>query len=175
MNKFVYIRVIIVLDNIRSGYNVGAILRTAEFFGLHEIYLCGITPGFEPRTRVKHGAGQWHKEVKKTSLGAEKNLQIKSCYSTLKLVKKLKAEDYEILALEQNKRSISINNFPRKSASSLRQSALIVGNEVSGVNKKVLDLADYIMEIPRKGQKESLNVSVAFGIAVAILTRNSQN
>lgn len=152
---------IIVLDNIRSGHNVGSILRTAEFFGLGEIYLGGITPGPE------------HKEVKKTSLGAEKNLRIKKHYSIFRLVAKLKKEGHKILALEQDRRAINIFKSKEQFVNhkAFNKLALVIGNELTGVSKKVLALADCILEIPRSGQKESLNVSVAFGIAAAVLSQ----
>jgi tRNA G18 (ribose-2'-O)-methylase SpoU len=145
---------IIILDNVRSGYNTGAILRTAEFFDVRDVYLCGITPNAE------------HQEVKKTALGAEKLLNIKKYHSTLRPIMILKKQGFQILALEQHKNSISIDNLPRQSTFSPRQSALVIGNEVNGVNKKILEIADYILEIPRIGSKESLNVSVAAGIAI---------
>lgn len=167
---------ILILDNIRSAHNVGSILRTAEFFGVKNVFLCGITPGIE------------HKEVKKTALGAEKSLIIHKYSSTLRLLKKLTAEkpknkfsassfliseNYTILALEQHPKSISLNQkIPERRSGKkwLSKVVLVVGNEITGVNKKILELADCILEIPRIGEKESLNVSVATGIAIYSLT-----
>ena len=157
---------ILILDNIRSAYNTGAILRTADFFGIKEVYLCGITPDLT------------HKEVKKTALGTEKTLSVKKYHSTLRLIKKLKADEYTILALEQHARAIPLYEY--KIIMSITMSArradrfglklekvvLIVGNEINGVHKKILEIADSILEIPKKGNKESLNVSVATGIAI---------
>lgn len=139
----------LVLDNIRSGHNVGSIFRTADAFGVDKIFLCGITPAIT------------HKEVKKTALGAENFISSEKCYSVLRLVKNLKNQGLKIYALEQLKNSIKLVNF-----NPIFPCALVVGNEIKGVNKQVLKIADKIIEIPMVGKKESLNVSVAAGIAI---------
>jgi tRNA G18 (ribose-2'-O)-methylase SpoU len=146
--------IIVVLDNIRSGYNVGSILRTSEFLGIKKIIGIGITP-LPP-----------HKEVTKTSLGAEKNLDIERHFRFKDAVKKLKKEKYVIVAIEQSKTSIPYYKFKRKD----KKIALVLGNELEGIKKEHLKLCDYILEIPKIGEiKESLNVSIAFSIVSSYL------
>lgn len=145
---------IVILDNIRSGYNVGSILRTAEFLGLKKIIGIGITP-LPP-----------HKEVTKTSLGAEKNLIIERKYKLKNIILKLKKEKYKIIGIEQSKTSLPYYKFRLR----YKKIVLILGNEIRGINKKYLKLCDYILEIPQQGEiKESLNVSIAFSIVASYL------
>lgn len=149
---------IVVLDNIRSVHNVGSIFRTADASGCKKIYLCGITPG---------PVDKWGRAVKaftKVSLSAEKTVNWERVESTFELISILKKQGYKILALEQSKNSISIYE-----AKTPTKTALVVGPEVEGLGSQILDLADEIVEIPMFGKKESLNVSVAFGVAVYIL------
>jgi len=146
--------IIVVLDNIRSGYNVGSILRTSEFLGIKNIIGLGITP-LPP-----------HKEVTKTSLGAEKKLIVERHFRFKDLVKKLKKERYIIVAIEQSKSSIPYYKFKKKN----KKLALVLGNELRGIDKKHLKLCDCILEIPKIGEiKESLNVSIAFSIVLSYL------
>lgn len=146
--------IIVVLDNIRSGYNVGSILRTSEFLGIKKIIGIGITP-LPP-----------HKEVIKTSLGAEKNLDIERYFRFNDAIKKLKKENYIIIAIEQAKNSIPYYKFKRK----YKKIALVLGNELEGIKKEHLKLCDHILEIPKIGKiKESLNVSIAFSIVSSYL------
>jgi len=147
----------VVLHNIRSVYNVGSIFRTADAAGIEKIYLCGITPA--PVDRY----GCLRQDFIKVSLGAEKSVEWEKFYSTSKLLGKLKKERYKILAVEQNKKSIPYYKLS-KSYVSNRKSCLVFGNEVNGLSPSVLKKADKILEIPMMGKKESLNVSVAFGI-----------
>lgn len=149
---------LIVLDNLRSAHNVGSILRTAEGLGIRDIYLCGITPGPDD------------KNVQKTSLGAEHNLIIKELPDTYKCLEELKKEGYRILGLELTDAAVDIAQITAKS-----KSALVVGNEVSGLSGETLGICDNVIKIPMKGQKESLNVSVAFGIAAYELTKDIDN
>ncbi len=153
---------VILLFNIRSLHNVGSIFRTADATGFKKIYLCGITP--TPLDRF----GDKRKELSKVALGAEdfvaweKIGDSPSSKATIALIKKLKKENYKIIAVEQNKKSISCEKL-----SSIKKNthlALIVGDEVRGVSKSILNQCDKIVEIPMYGKKESLNVSVAFGI-----------
>ncbi len=145
---------IAVLHNIRSLHNVGSIFRTADGAGVRKIYLCGITPA--PVDSFSRPVAQ----LVKTSLGAEKSVEWQKVFSTARLLKKLKADGYKIIAVEQSKKSVPYFKF-----SALRgKVCLIVGNEVRGLPDSVLKLADKILEIPMLGRKESLNVSVAFGI-----------
>ncbi|MDD3480835.1 MAG: TrmH family RNA methyltransferase [Patescibacteria group bacterium] len=143
---------IVILDNIRSAQNVGSILRTCDGLGIREVYLCGITPGIDDR------------KVLKTSLGAEKSLKVLETPSTFDTVKGL-LDKYEVVALELSKGAVDIKEYtPRKEV------ALVVGNEVSGVSDDVQKICNKEVMIPMKGTKESLNVSVAFGIAAFYLT-----
>ncbi len=146
---------ILVLDNIRSVENTGSIFRTAEGLGVSQIILAGITP--TPLDRF----GRERKDFAKVSLGAEKLVKWKYEKDIESVIKELKKESFFILALEQTKSSKDLKdiNVPDKFA-------LIVGNEVEGVSKEVLDASDEIVEISMSGSKESLNVSVATGVAV---------
>ncbi|GIW67041.1 MAG: rRNA methyltransferase [Candidatus Parcubacteria bacterium] len=137
-----------ILHNIRSSYNVGSIFRTADAVGIDKLYLTGYTP-----TPAKN------KKIEKTALGAEKYVAWKYYRNIGYLLKKLKREGFQIAALEQNEKSLPYYQFKPKFPL-----VLIVGNEVRGLDKRILDYADYIIEIPMFGKKESLNVAVAFGI-----------
>jgi 23S rRNA (guanosine2251-2'-O)-methyltransferase len=139
---------IVVLDNIRSAMNVGSIIRTSDSLGIKEIFLCGITPGPE------------NERVKKTSLGAEKNIKIRYFSNNKEVLRYLLDNKIDIYCLEITPSAIDIKNSRAGSPF-----ALIVGNEVSGVSDVFLDAAKEVYFIPMKGEKESLNVSVAFGIA----------
>jgi len=152
-----------ILHDIRSVHNVGSIFRTADGAGFEKLYLCGITPS--PTDRF----GKIRPDFGKVSLGAEKSVAWESVPDVRNLIKKLKKDGWIVLALEQSERSISLTaknlrpNLLRKVRP--RPVALVVGNEVDGIPPEVLKLADTILEIPMLGKKESLNVSVAFGIA----------
>lgn len=164
-------RIAVVLLDLRSSENAGAICRTAECAGVKEMYCVGTTPG--PLDRF----GRINKKFAKASLGAEKNVQVEYCKDIGMLLKKLKkparqkgcsgGEKFEIIALEQNKRAIDYRKFkPRNNF------ALIVGNEVDGIPNNILSKADKIIEIPLRGEKESLNVSVAFGVSIFEIVKN---
>ena len=143
------------LHNIRSVYNVGAIFRTADARGVSKIYLCGYTPA--PIDRF----GRARKDIAKAALGAEKMVSWESVESLSSLISKLKKEKYRILALEQDEASINY-----KKAKLEKKNLLILGEEVKGIEKEILKTCDEILEIPMKGEKESLNVSVAAGVAL---------
>ena len=146
---------VVILDNIRSTYNVGAIFRTADAIGVKKIYLCGITP--TPSKNIK---------IKKVALGAEDYVSWEKVSQTWRLLNRLKKEGYFLIALEQNKKAKNIFKTKKINKQKL---ALILGTEVKGLSSKILKYIDLILEIPMYGQKESLNVSVAFGIAVYTL------
>lgn len=149
--------IVVVLQNIRSLHNVGSIFRTADAAGVSKLYLCGITPS------PINIFGALEPKLTKSSLGAEKHVQWEKQHSPAATIKKLKKEGYKIYAVEQDKESISYTKIkPLKN----ERVALIMGNEVKGLPKNILNLADKILEIPMHGKKESLNVSVAFGIVV---------
>jgi tRNA G18 (ribose-2'-O)-methylase SpoU len=148
-------KIFLLLDNIRSVYNVGSIFRTAETLGISKIYCSGTTP--VPIDRF----GRRRKDFAKVSLGAE-NMVAWEYIEELKaisLIEKLKKEGFQIIALEQAKNSIDY-----KKVKVGTKTLVILGNEVDGVSESLLKLADTIAEIPMKGWKESLNVSVATGI-----------
>jgi tRNA G18 (ribose-2'-O)-methylase SpoU len=142
----------VLLDNIRSALNVGSILRSADGFRFRHVYLCGITPTPE------------NEAVTKTSLGAEDAVPWSYHKDAVKLVKGLKKEGWRILALEDDDRAISLRNEEEN-----RNTVLIVGNEVTGVDPELLDLCDSILFIPMLGQKKSFNVGVAFGVAAYVM------
>lgn len=152
---------IVILHNIRSLYNVGSIFRTADAVGVEKIYLCGYTPS--PKDKF----GKYIPQLSKVALGAEKSMKWEKVKSIAAIVKKLKKEKYRIFAIEQNKKSIpyyKIKTGNTMTCHSERRVAIILGNEVNGISSSILRLADKILEIPMAGKKESLNVSVAFGV-----------
>ncbi|GIW66248.1 MAG: rRNA methyltransferase [Candidatus Parcubacteria bacterium] len=152
--------IVIILDNIRSAENVGNILRTAEFLGIKKIYALGITP-LPP-----------HSKVLKSSLGAEQNLYLERRFKTKPLINELKRKKFKIIAIEQTKKSIPFFKFKYK----FPKIALIVGNELGGINKNILKLSDYILEIPKLGKiKNSLNVSNALAIILSYIIFNHSN
>ncbi len=143
-------RFYVICDNIRSLENIGSLFRTADALAVDKIFLCGIT-----------GKPPSHK-ISKTALGAEKTVPWEYHKQTWRLVKQLKSQGIFVVALEQTKKSILLGSASRRIKFPL---ALVIGHEVKGVSSSVLKLADAIIEIPMFGQKESLNVAVAFGIA----------
>lgn len=146
---------ILILDNIRSTHNVGAIFRTADAVGIEKIYLAGITPA--PIDRF----GRVRADIAKSALGAEKSVGWEQVKSTALLIKKLKKLKYQIIAIEQSPKAIDY-----KSIVSKEKCAVVMGNEVDGISEAVLKLCTTVAEIPMHGEKESLNVSVAAGIAL---------
>lgn len=145
--------IFVILDNVRSVHNVGAIFRTADAAGASKLYLCGYTP--EPIDRF----GRVRKDVHKAALGAEKTVSWEKRDGALELIQELKNDGVEIIAVEQDAHA---KNY--KKVSPKFPTAFVFGNEVDGISKEILDLADVIAEIPMKGKKESLNVSVTVGI-----------
>lgn len=143
----------LILENIRSVYNVGAIFRTADAIGIDKIFLVGYTPA--PIDRF----GRARADVHKAALGAEESVAWEQVADASVLIENLKAEGYQIVALEQGKKSADYKKIKLSD-----KTAIVVGNEVDGVSKEVLKLSDILAEIPMIGKKESLNVSVAVGI-----------
>lgn len=141
--------VIAVLENIRSAYNVGSVFRTADAFLLEAIYLTGYTalPG--------------HKEIKKTALGAEDSVHWQQFTNAAEAITKLKETGYKVFAVEQVKESILLNecNIDFKD-----KTALVFGNEVTGVEESTIALCDGCLEIPQYGTKHSLNIATAAGV-----------
>jgi tRNA G18 (ribose-2'-O)-methylase SpoU len=159
---------IALLYNIRSLANVGSIFRTADAAGLKKLYLCGITPA--PLDKFNRP----RPPLVKVSLGAEKYLDwdndCRSPRATSNLIKNLKAAGYRIFAIEQAKNSVPFSRveLSKKEAEKI---CLVVGHEVRGLPRFILDRADKIIEIPMRGKKESLNVAVAFGIVAFSVVR----
>lgn len=147
--------IIVVLDNIRSVHNVGAIFRTSDALGVDEIILCGITPA--PIDRF----GRERTDLHKAALGAEKSVLWRQHSSTLELVTSLKQEGYSVVCVEQSDTSIDY-----KEVTLTEKTVFVFGNEVEGVSNEVLEIADVIAEIKMLGDKESLNVSVSFGVVM---------
>ncbi len=145
----------VICDNIRSLENIGSIFRTADALGVSKIFLCGIS-GKPPNDKIS-----------KTALGAEKTIPFEYCRQTWRLIEKLKKSKINIIALEQSKKAIDYRKLKLKFPL-----ALIVGNEVKGISKKTLTKADKIIFLPMLGKKESLNVSVAFGVAGYQIIKN---
>ena len=138
----------VICDNIRSLENIGSIFRTSDALGVSKIFLCGIS-GKPP-----------HHKISKTALGAEKTVPFEYHKQTGRLIDKLKKDKINIISLEQDEKAVLYTELKPKFPL-----ALIIGNEVKGVAKKVLEKSDKIIFLPMRGQKESLNVSVSFGIA----------
>ena len=160
MKKSIYLA----LYNLRSLYNVGAIFRSADAFGIKKIFLCGIT-AYPPRRQME--------KIAKTALGAEKSVPWEYCRQTSRLIKKLKSQGVKIIALENNiKNNIkAINELSLSDYKPEFPLVLIVGNEVNGINKKILALSDETVYIPMKGKKESLNAAIAAAIVMYQLTK----
>jgi 23S rRNA (guanosine2251-2'-O)-methyltransferase len=148
--------VVVVLDNIRSMHNVGSVFRTADAFLVEAIYLCGYTP--RPP----------HRDIHKTALGATETVTWKYYDTAMEAARQLKQEGYQLVAVEQVADSIELNHYSFAETDRL---AVIFGNEVTGVDEQVLSLCDQSIEIPQKGMKHSLNISVAAGIVLWELVR----
>lgn len=148
---------IAVLDNLRSVYNVGSIFRTANAVGIEKIYLCGTTP--TPLDKK----GLRRKDFAKVALGAEDTVAWEYKESTKELIEDLKRNGCYIISLEQDSHSIDYKDVDITTKENV---VIIVGHEVDGITRDVIDLSDITVEIPMLGTKESLNVTIAFGIAV---------
>ena len=151
------IEAVVVLDNIRSTFNVGSIFRTSDALGVKEIILGGTTPA--PTDRF----GRERQDIAKVALGAEKSVAWKYEKDVLSVIKKLKKEGYQIIVVEQAENSV---DYKKVKINKNKKVVFVMGAEVEGVSEEILRLADIIAEIPMLGQKESLNVSVSFGVAL---------
>ena len=145
----------LILHNIRSVYNAASVFRTADGAGVKKIYLTGYTP--KPTDEF----GKTRNTFKKISLGAEKTVEWEYFKNIHNLMSKFKKENIKLTALEQSPGAINYKKLRPKFPC-----ALVAGNEVSGISQSILEKCDYIIEIPMRGKKESLNVSVAIGIAL---------
>ncbi|RXP64647.1 TrmH family RNA methyltransferase [Lutibacter sp. HS1-25] len=153
------IPLIVVLDNIRSLNNIGSVFRTSDAFIIEKIYLCGIT------------AQPPHKDIHKTALGATESVDWEYVEDTVALVEKLKAEGVIVASIEQAENSTMLQDFKIEAN---QKYAVVFGNEVKGVQQKVVSASDYCVEIPQLGTKHSLNISVSAGIVLWDLFKKFQ-
>lgn len=155
--------IVVILHNIRSLQNVGSIFRTADAAGVKKIYLCGITPA------PVDVFGRPKQQLVKVSLGAEKYVEwdgsTRSPRAILKLLERLKGEGFKVFSIEQSKKSIPYYTLYLKPYK-LNKIVLVLGGEIKGLPKSILEKSNKILEILMYGKKESLNVAVAFGIVV---------
>ena len=160
-------KMVLVLDNIRSCYNVGAILRTAEGFGVEKVILSGYTPRVHDTNLLPHLRVKLDKEIHKTALGAEDLLDIYSSGDIISDLNDLKKQGWEVVGLENNidEPNLVKINSPEAREKILDKVVLVLGEEVKGIDYSLYDIIDLFVEIPMKGKKESFNVSVAAGIA----------
>jgi tRNA G18 (ribose-2'-O)-methylase SpoU len=185
--------IVVIAHNIRSVLNVGAILRTAEGFGIKRVFASGYTPNLEHATGgnntklLPHVREKLRKELHKTALGVEEIVDFRFAQNVLELIQKLRADGYRIVGLEQDDRAILLPEYnviarskatqqssnDHASSGLLRCSrndeakiALLLGEEVHGLTNELRDVCDDLVEIPMFGRKESFNVSVAAGIAL---------
>lgn len=147
---------VVVLDNVRSLYNVGSVFRTSDAFKTEHIYLCGIT-GTPP-----------HREIVKTAIGAEKSVAWTYSESGVAVCQQLKEQGFELIAVEQTTDSVLLDKieWPEKKI------AFIFGNEIDGISQDIIELCNTCLEIPQFGSKHSLNISVAAGIVLWTYIQN---
>ena len=142
---------IMVLDNVRSGMNVGSAFRTADAFAMQKMYLCGIT------------AQPPHREILKTALGATESIDWEYKEDPVIAIKAMQNDGIQVFAVEQAEGSIALDEFE---IIENRTYALVFGNEVNGVNEEIMEVVDGCIEIPQFGTKHSLNIAVSIGIVV---------
>jgi 23S rRNA (guanosine2251-2'-O)-methyltransferase len=147
--------VAVLLHDIRSTHNVGSIFRTSDALGVNKIYISGFTP--TPLDKFKRP----RKDIAKVALGAEKSIPWEYLDKPESLIKELKKTGFRVVGLEQAENSVDY-----KKLKITKPTLFVLGSEVEGINKKMLSLCDDVIEIPMNGNKESLNVSVAFGVAL---------
>jgi 23S rRNA (guanosine2251-2'-O)-methyltransferase len=152
--------VIVVLENIRSAYNVGSVFRTADAFLLEAVYTTGYT------------AHPPHKQISKTALGADESVDTRHFASAAEAIAQLKANNYTVLAVEQAAGSISLNRYKQGTGEKL---AVVFGNEVSGVEQSTILLCNGCIEIPQLGMKHSINIATAAGIVLWEMVRDRFN
>lgn len=143
--------VIVILDNIRSLNNIGSVFRTADAFLIEKVYLCGIT------------AKPPHKDIHKTALGATETVAWEYIEDTLEVVDKLQKENIKVFSIEQAEGAVMLNDFIPEKGEKL---AVVFGNEVKGVQQKVVSAGDGTIEIPQLGSKHSLNIAVSAGVVL---------
>lgn len=159
---------IVAMHNIRSSYNVGAILRTAEGFGVSRVLFSGYTPRVHDARVLPHLREKLDHEIHKTALGAEEMLDIYSSDEIISELVRLKDEGWQVVGLENNiqdMRLIRLND-PALRGKLGEKVVLVLGEEVGGIARELYNLIDLFIEIPMRGRKESFNVSVAAGVAM---------
>jgi 23S rRNA (guanosine2251-2'-O)-methyltransferase len=152
--------IIVVLENIRSAYNVGSVFRTSDAFLIEAIYIIG------------YSAKPPHKEIKKTALGAEETVYWKHFKTSGEAIEELKKNDYKVFAVEQ---AMNSNPLQRVTYDGKEKIAVVFGNEVTGVEQSTIHLCDGCIEIPQLGMKHSLNIATAAGVVLWELVRNKIN
>jgi len=150
------IPIVVVLENIRSAYNVGSVFRTSDAFLLQSIYICGYT------------AHPPHKEIKKTALGAEGTVEWKYFKKTSEAIDELRKQHYNIYSVEQAMNSHPLHEVKFEQHKKL---AVVFGNEVTGVDQSTIELTDGCIEIPQLGMKHSLNIATAVGVVLWEIVR----
>lgn len=170
-------KLIVVLDNIRSAYNVGAILRTCEGFGVSKVILSGYTPRVHDTALLPHLREKLDKEIHKTALGAEDMLDIYSSDDIITELQDLAEQGWQICGLENNitDKRLKVLGDPETAELLSKQIVLVLGEEVHGIDYSLHDIISLFLEIPMRGKKESFNVSVAAGIAIFELTKKQKN
>ena len=143
--------IIVVLDNVRSLNNIGSVFRTSDAFLIEKIYLCGIS------------ATPPNKDIHKTALGATESVDWEYVEETLDIIKKLKTDNVKVLSIEQAENSTKLDTFLPKND---EKYAIVMGNEVKGVQQEVINASDFCIEIPQLGTKHSLNISVTTGVVI---------
>ena len=152
--------VIVVLENIRSAYNVGSVFRTSDAFLVNAIYITG------------YSARPPHKEIKKTALGAEDSVSWKYFKTAVEAIEELRSENYKVNAVEQAENSYELQAV---SCEPTQNIAVVFGNEVTGVEQSTILLCDGCIEIPQLGMKHSLNIATAAGVVLWELVRSRLN
>ena len=142
--------VVVLLDNVRSLHNVGSVFRTCDAMAVEKLYLCGIT------------AKPPHREIQKTAIGATESVNWEYMEDAISIIHRYKKEGYTIISVEQTSNSFALGNYNWKNEKVL----LVFGNEVDGVQQKIIDLSDFSIEIPQWGTKHSFNITVSAGIVL---------
>jgi len=161
-------KIVVVLDNIRSTYNVGAILRTCEGFGASQVVFSGVTPRVHDSSLLPHLREKLDKQIHKTALGAEDMVENYASGDIISTISEYKKQGWRIVGLENNIQDerLFLLSDPKLKDKLGEKILLILGEEVKGISRNLYELIDIFIEIPMSGQKESFNVSVAAGIAL---------
>lgn len=155
--------IVVVAHNIRSTYNVGSLFRTCDGLGVHKLYLTGYTPYPKANEdgRLPHVSERAGRQISKTALGAEQAVQWEHYDDVSALIGQLKSEGYVVVGLEQSRGSIPLHAYKPE-----EKVALLLGEEIKGIDPKLLEICDQIVEITMSGKKESFNVAVAAAITL---------